>query len=236
MGLRPEVLRAKTLELAMVMFAIGLDPDVAVARGAIMSAIRVTGRGLKDQQIVFLGGGSAAIGVADSLREAMEAEGLTRAEAVSRFFVVDKDGLLHAGRTDLTREQRLYAQPAGRIAGGGLGLADVIGSANATILIGLSTACGAFTENIVREMARKTERPVIFPLSNPTERCEAKAEDLIRWTDGRALVATGSPFAPASRCRPMPKRIGVSRPALTSRMREIALRVGPKPIERSAGA
>ncbi len=175
-----------------------IQGTAAVALGAIMSALRVTGRSLKDQQIVFLGGGSAAIGVADCLREAMAVEGLTRAEALSRFFVVDKDGLLHTGRTDLTREQRVYAQPAGRIAGGGIGLADVIGSASATILIGLSTAGGAFTENIVREMARKTERPVIFPLSNPTERCEAKAEDLIRWTDGRALVATGSPSAPVS--------------------------------------
>ncbi len=175
-----------------------IQGTAATALGAIMSALRVTGRSLRDQQIVFLGGGSAAIGVADSLREAMEAEGLTQTEALSRFFIVDKDGLLHTGRTDLTREQRLYAQPAGRIAGGGLGLADVIGSVNATILIGLSTAAGAFTENIVREMARKTERPVIFPLSNPTERCEAKAEDLIRWTDGRALVATGSPSAPVS--------------------------------------
>ncbi len=175
-----------------------IQGTAAVALGAILSAIRVTGRSLKDQQIVFLGGGSAAIGVADCLREAMEAEGLTRTEALSRFFVVDKDGLLHTGRAELTSEQRVYAQAPGRIAGGGLGLADVIGSVNATILIGLSTACGAFTENIVREMARKTERPVIFPLSNPTERCEAKAEDLIRWTDGRALVATGSPSAPVS--------------------------------------
>jgi malate dehydrogenase (oxaloacetate-decarboxylating) len=175
-----------------------IQGTAAVALGAILSAIRVTGRSLKDQQIVFLGGGSAAIGVADFLREAMESEGLTRTEALSRFFIVDKDGLLHTGRTDLTREQRLYARPAGGVAGGGLGLADVIGSVNATILIGLSTACDAFTENIVREMARKTERPVIFPLSNPTERCEAKAEDLIRWTEGRALVATGSPSAPVS--------------------------------------
>ena len=116
--------------------------------------------------------------------------------------MVDKDGLLHAGRTDLTPEQRVYAQPDERVANwprtshGTIGLADVIGRVEATILIGLSTVGGAFTEPIVREMARKVERPVIFPLSNPTTRSEASAEDLIRWTDGRALVATGSPYPP----------------------------------------
>jgi malate dehydrogenase (oxaloacetate-decarboxylating) len=175
-----------------------IQGTAAVTLGVILSAVRVAGRGLKDEQIVFLGGGSAAIGVADSLREAMVAEGLAESEALARFFVVDKDGLFHTGRTDLTPEQRLYAQPAGRIPGGGIGLADVIGSVNATILIGLSTACGAFTEMIVREMARKTNRPIILPLSNPTERCEAQAEDLIAWTAGRAIVATGSPSAPVS--------------------------------------
>jgi malate dehydrogenase (oxaloacetate-decarboxylating) len=110
--------------------------------------------------------------------------------------------LLHSARTDLTPEQRVYAQPAERVAswprtsGSAIGLADVIGQIEATVLIGLSTVGGAFTEPIVREMARKTDRPVIFPLSNPTAKSEAAAEDLIRWTDGRALVATGSPYAP----------------------------------------
>ena len=98
----------------------------------------------------------------------------------------------------------IYAQPENRIAGwprtsnGNVGLADVIGKIDATILIGLSTVGGAFSETIVREMARKVERPIIFPLSNPTSKSEATPEDLIRWTDGRALVATGSPFAPVN--------------------------------------
>ena len=113
---------------------------------------------------------------------------------------MDKDGLLHTSRTDLTPEQRVYAQPAERVATwprtsrGAIGLADVIGKVDATILIGLSTVGGAFAEPIVHEMARKVVRPVIFPLSNPTTRSEANAEDLIRWTNGRALVATGSPY------------------------------------------
>src|SRR5271157_5892361 len=176
----------------------------AVALGAILGAVKVTGKSLKEQQIVMLGAGSAGIGVADGLRAAMKGEGLSEEQAHSRFWVIDKDGLLHSGRKDLTPEQSVYAQPESRISGwprtsnGHIGLADVIGRINATILIGLSTVGGAFSEPIVREMARKVERPIIFPLSNPTSRSEANAENLIRWTEGRALVATGSPFDPVS--------------------------------------
>ena len=179
-----------------------IQGTAAVALGALLGAIGVTGRPLRDQQIVFLGAGSAAVGVADYLRAALVQDGLSEAEARGRFWMVDKDGLLHTGRTDLTPEQRVYAQPADRVAGwpktshGTIGLADVIGRVEATVLIGLSTVAGAFSEPIVREMARKVSRPVIFPLSNPTAHSEAGAEDLIRWTGGRALVATGSPYAP----------------------------------------
>jgi malate dehydrogenase (oxaloacetate-decarboxylating) len=179
-----------------------IQGTAAVALGAVMGAIGVTGKRLRDQQIVFLGAGSAAVGVADYLRAALVQDGLSEAEARGRFWMVDKDGLILAGRTDLTPSQRVYAQPDERAAnwprtsGGAIGLADVIGQIEATILIGLSTVGGAFTESIVREMARKVERPVIFPLSNPTSRSEASAEDLIRWTGGRALIATGSPYAP----------------------------------------
>ena len=174
----------------------------AVALGAILGAVNVTGKKLKEQQIVMLGAGSAGIGVADGLLLAMKGEGLSEEEARRRFWVIDKDGLLHSGRRDLTVEQNAYSQPESLVSGwprtsnGLIGLADVIGMINATVLIGLSTVGGAFTEGIVREMARKVDRPIIFPLSNPTSRSEANAEDLIRWTDGRALVASGSPFAP----------------------------------------
>jgi len=176
----------------------------AVALGAVLGAVKVTGKSFKDQQIVMLGAGSAGIGVADGLREAMKGEGVSEQEARAHFWVVDRDGLLHSGRKDLTSEQAVYAQPESRIAAwprtsnGHIGLADVIGQINATVLIGLSTVGGAFSEPVVREMARKTERPIIFPLSNPTSKSEAKAEDLIHWTEGRALVASGSPFAPVS--------------------------------------
>ncbi|HVR24041.1 MAG TPA: NAD-dependent malic enzyme, partial [Candidatus Polarisedimenticolia bacterium] len=181
-----------------------IQGTAAVALGAALGAVKVTGKTLKEQQIVMLGAGSAGIGVADGLRAAMKGEGLTEDEARSRFWVIDKNGLLQSGRKDLTSEQSVYAQPEGRVSAwprtsnGHIGLADVIGQIKATILIGLSTVGGAFTEPIVREMARKVDRPIIFPLSNPTSKSEAKAEDLIRWTDGRALVASGSPFAPVS--------------------------------------
>ena len=181
-----------------------IQGTAAVALGAILGAIKVTGKSLKDQQIVVLGAGSAATGVADGLREAMMEEGLTEEQARSRCWLVNSKGVLHSGRKDLTPEQMVYAQPESRVAdwprtsNGRVGLADVIGKINATILIGLSTVAGAFLEAIIREMARKVERPIIFPLSNPTSKSEATPEDLIRWTDGRALVATGSPFAPVN--------------------------------------
>ena len=181
-----------------------IQGTAAVALGAILAAIKVTGTSFKDQQIVMFGAGSAATGVADELRAAMTEKGLTDEQARSRFWLINSKGVLHSGRKDLTPEQMIYAQPENRIFGwprtsdGNVGLADVIGQIDATILIGLSTVGGAFSETIVREMARKVERPIIFPLSNPTSKCEATPEDLIRWSDGHALVATGSPFAPVS--------------------------------------
>jgi malate dehydrogenase (oxaloacetate-decarboxylating) len=179
-----------------------IQGTAAVALGAVLGAVGVSGRRLRDQRVVFLGAGSAAVGVADYLRMAMVQDGISEAEARGRLWLVDKDGLLHTGRTDLTPEQRVYAQPIDRVADwprtshGAIGLADVIGRVEATVLIGLSTVRGAFTEPIVCEMARKVERPIIFPLSNPTAHSEADPADLLRWTGGRALVATGSPYAP----------------------------------------
>jgi malate dehydrogenase (oxaloacetate-decarboxylating) len=181
-----------------------IQVTAAVVLGAVLGAVKVTGKSLTEQQIVMLGAGGSGIGVADGLRMGMISEGLSEEEARSRFWVVDKDGLLHSGRNDMSAEQRVYARPENSVVGwprssnGHIGLADVIGKINATALIGFSTVGGAFSEPIVREMARKVERPIIFPLSNPTSKSEATAEDLIRWTDGRALVASGSPFAPVS--------------------------------------
>jgi malate dehydrogenase (oxaloacetate-decarboxylating) len=181
-----------------------IQGTAAVTLGAVFGAVKASGKNLKEQHIVFFGAGSAAIGVADYLCDAMRSDGLSQEEARRRCWIVNSGGLLHSGRNDLAAEQRVYAQPWERVkdwsktSGGKIGLADVIGKIEATTLIGLSTVGGAFTESIVREMARKVSRPAIFPLSNPTVNSEATAEDLIHWTDGRALVAAGSPFAPVS--------------------------------------
>ena len=178
-----------------------IQGTAAVTLGALLGAVSVTGKSLKEQQVMFLGAGSA-IGVADYLRTTMVAEGLSEQEAQRRFWILDINGLLHSARPDLTPEQRVYAQPLEvvnrwhRSSNGNIGLADVIKNIHATVLIGLSTAGGAFTGEIVREMAGKVERPVILALSTPQS--EAKPDDLIRWTDGRALVGTGSPFPPVS--------------------------------------
>jgi malate dehydrogenase (oxaloacetate-decarboxylating) len=174
----------------------------AVALGAVIGASKVAGKNIKDHRIVFVGAGSAAIGVADYLRVAMVEEGLSEKEARARFWIVDKNGLLNSDRRDLSDEQKVYARDCSEVVGwprslhGQIGLAEVISKIDATVLIGLSTVKGMFSEAIVREMARKTERPIIFPLSNPTSHSEAEPADLLAWTEGRALVATGSPFAP----------------------------------------
>ncbi len=186
----------------MLTFNDDIQGTAAVALGAILSAVRVAGSSLRNQEIVFLGAGSASTGVADYLRAALVAEGLSEEQARGRFWMVDRDGLLHSGRTDLTPEQHIYAQPLSRVSSWphgsetNIGLADVIHNVRATVLIGLSTMGCAFTEPIVREMAAKVDRPIIFPLSNPTQHSEADPADLYRWTNGRALVATGSPFPP----------------------------------------
>jgi malate dehydrogenase (oxaloacetate-decarboxylating) len=180
-----------------------IQGTAAVTVGALHGAAKVAGRPLSQQQVVMLGAGSAGIGVLDMIQREMMSEGLTERDAAVRIWVVDIVGLLTDDRTDLTPEQRKLAQPANRVADWGLTgpaqLADVVHNVDVGVLLGLSTAAGAFTEKIVRELAGKTERPIIFPLSNPTSRAEARPSELNEWTDGRALIATGSPFPPVRR-------------------------------------
>jgi malate dehydrogenase (oxaloacetate-decarboxylating) len=186
-----------------------IQGTAAVTLGALRGAAKVAGRPLSEQQVVMLGAGSAGIGVLDMIRQEMATEGLSEHAALERIWVVDVVGLLTDDRTDLSAAQRKFAQPPWRVAGWGLSgaaqLSDVVHHVDVGVLLGLSTAAGAFTEDIVREMAGKTERPIIFPLSNPTSRSEAHPAELDHWTDGRALIATGSPFAPV-------RRNGVERP------------------------
>jgi malate dehydrogenase (oxaloacetate-decarboxylating) len=186
-----------------------IQGTAAVTLGALHGAAKAAGRPLSQQQVVMLGAGSAGIGVLDMIRREMVSEGLSEQAARERLWVLDVDGLLTDDRTDLSESQRDFAQPADRVAGWGLAgpaqLTDVVHRVDVSVLLGLSTAAGAFTETIVREVAGKTERPIIFPLSNPTSRAEAHPAELDHWTDGRALIATGSPFAPL-------RRNGVERP------------------------
>ena len=180
-----------------------IQGTAAVTLGALHGAAKVAGRPLSQQQIVMLGAGSAGIGVLDMIRREVVNQGLSEDAARERIWVVDVEGLLTDDRMDLSAGQRDFAQPADRVSGWGLSepaqLADVVHHVDVGVLLGLSTAAGAFTESIVREMAGKTERPIIFPLSNPTSRAEAHPAELDHWTDGRALIATGSPFAPLHR-------------------------------------
>jgi malate dehydrogenase (oxaloacetate-decarboxylating) len=180
-----------------------IQGTAAVALGALHGATKVAGRPLSQQQVVMLGAGSAGIGVLDMVQREMMAQGLTQQDASARIWVVDITGLLTDDRTDLSDGQRKFAQPANRVVDWGLSgpaqLSDVVHHVDVGVLLGLSTAAGAFTEEIVRELAGKTERPIIFPLSNPTSRAEAHPFELDEWTEGRALIATGSPFAPLYR-------------------------------------
>jgi malate dehydrogenase (oxaloacetate-decarboxylating) len=180
-----------------------MQGTAAVVLAAVFSAAAAAGTRMRDQAVVVHGAGTAGTGIADALRQAMIDDGLSPAEATARFWAVDRYGLLTSDQTGTLRDFQVpYARPAAEVAawrpGGAepMGLAEVVARASPTILIGTSAQPGAFTEPIVREMAGRVERPVIMPLSNPTGRAEAHPADLIRWTGGRALVATGSPFAP----------------------------------------
>lgn len=181
-----------------------IQGTAAVAVGTLLAAIKVTGVPLTEQRIVLFGAGSAGIGITALLLTAMQNARLTPAEARRRFYAVDKDGLLLDGMCGIRPAQQPLVQPRSAVADWKLdrpdhvGLLDVIRNAKPTALIGVSGQAGAFNEDVVRAMAAGTERPVIFPLSNPTSRSEATPVDLVEWTEGRALIGTGSPFPPVT--------------------------------------
>jgi malate dehydrogenase (oxaloacetate-decarboxylating) len=180
-----------------------IQGTAAVTLGALYKAMKITKKKFSDQQVVILGAGSAGTGIAEYILEAMVTEGMNEGEARKHFFLLDSKGLLHTGRTNLTPIQQKFAQSFELVSGwrsnnGQIKLAEVIENISATILIGVSSQPGQFTAPIVKDMAGKVERPLIFPLSNPYDRAEAVPGDLICWTDGRALVATGTEFPPVS--------------------------------------
>src|ERR1700722_3144976 len=177
-----------------------IQGTAAVVLAALSAGAAATGSRLRDQTVVMLGAGSAGIGVCEQVVRSMVADGLSEQVARGRVCVVDLNGLLTTDRPDLGPAQRRLAQPPGAVPstepGRPADLADVVDAMHPTALIGLSAACGAFTEQVVRHVAAHAKRPIIMPLSNPTSRSEARPQDLADWTEGRALVATGSPFAP----------------------------------------
>jgi malate dehydrogenase (oxaloacetate-decarboxylating) len=181
-----------------------IQSTAAVAAASLMTAIKVTGLPLTEQRIALLGAGSAGCGIATLILRAMIEAGADEVAARRNFFAVDRDGLLVEGMPGITEAQKPFVQAKSAVAGwarqnaGGIGLLDVVTNAKPTVLIGVSGQAGAFTEAVVRAMAQHVDRPVIFPLSNPTSRSEATAEQLVSWTDGRALIGSGSPFAPVN--------------------------------------
>jgi malate dehydrogenase (oxaloacetate-decarboxylating) len=181
-----------------------IQSTAAVAAASLMTAIKVTGLPLTEQRIALLGAGSAGCGIATLILQAMIEAGADEAAARRNFFAVDRDGLLVEGMPGLTEAQKPFVQAKNAVANwtrqntGAISLLDVVINAKPTVLIGVSGQAGAFTEAVVRAMAQHVDRPVIFPLSNPTSRSEATAEQLVSWTDGRALIGSGSPFAPVN--------------------------------------
>jgi malate dehydrogenase (oxaloacetate-decarboxylating) len=175
----------------------------AINLAAVLAAVRATGIQLPEHRFVIFGAGSAGTGIVDQLSAALVVAGLSDEQARSRFWAVDRRGLIVGGDPDLTDAQRRYGRDRAEVADwqidsqlGGIPLAEVVRRVHPTVLIGTSARPGAFSRDIIIEMALHADRPVILPMSNPTELAEATPADLIAWTGGRALVATGSPFEP----------------------------------------
>ncbi|MCH1723410.1 NAD-dependent malic enzyme [Lactococcus formosensis] len=171
-----------------------------VVLGGIFGSLDITGEKLTDQVYLCYGGGSAGAGIADRVHAEMVSEGLSEEEAYNHFFMMDKQGLLFDDMEDLTPAQKPFAKKRADFANAGdmTDLANVIKTVKATILVGTSTDAGAFTKEVVEAMCANTERPVIFPISNPTKKLEATAEQVITWSDGKAFVATGIPSGTVS--------------------------------------
>ncbi|MFW5436121.1 NAD-dependent malic enzyme [Paenibacillus apiarius] len=194
----------KTYKDRILTFNDDIQGTGAVTLAAILSALKLTGVPLREQRIVIFGPGSAGTGNADQISRAMMADGLSEEDVYDRFWAIDQRGLLTDEMDGILEFQRPYVRKADEVADwkrcekGTIPLLEVIRQVKPTILIGTSGVAGAFTEEIVKEMARHVERPIIMPMSNPTALAEAAPGSLIEWTDGKALIATGSPFEPVA--------------------------------------
>jgi malate dehydrogenase (oxaloacetate-decarboxylating) len=180
-----------------------IQGTAAVTTATLISAINVTGVPLEQQKIVVVGFGSAGLGITNLLAQFIQDRGVSQEQARRSFYAIDRYGLVTENGRDVRPEQLPYARKDQEVASwrqpnGEISLLDVVRNAKPTVLIGVSGQPGAFSEQAVREMAKYAARPVIFPLSNPTSRSEATPHDLLNWTDGRALIGTGSPFEPVT--------------------------------------
>jgi len=179
-----------------------IQGTAAVVLATLLAAIKAAGTQLREQRVAILGFGSAGIGIANLLVEALEEAGLTEQQARGRIYAMGRPGLLVDGAEGIHDEQKDFVRAAGDVAAWRvgdakkIGLEEVVRNAKITVLIGVAGKAGTFTEDAIRAMAKNAERPIIFPLSNPTSKSEATPEDLLKWTDGKALIGTGSPFAP----------------------------------------
>ena len=179
-----------------------IQGTAGVVVAGLLGALRITGRPMNQQKVVFAGAGASAQGISDLIVAAMMEDGLSREEAIGRIYTVDSRGLVTTARTDLEEFKATYAKNVEKIENwkvqdrSHITVEEVVSGAKPTILLGTSGSPGTFSEEVVRAMAGINERPIIFPLSNPTSKSECTPEDAIRWSDGRAIVATGSPFSP----------------------------------------
>ncbi|WP_069383206.1 NAD-dependent malic enzyme [Halomonas caseinilytica] len=174
-----------------------IQGTASVCVGTLMAACKARGEGVADQRVVFVGAGSAGCGIAEQVVVAMQAEGLSEQEARARVFMVDREGLVTSEQSWLRDFQRRLAQDPSLVEGwDGQALLEVVKQVRPTVLLGVCGQQGLFTEEVIRTMHAGCPSPLVMPLSNPTSRAEALPEDVIRWTDGEAMVATGSPFAP----------------------------------------
>ena len=164
----------------------------------VLGALNISKQKITDQTFLTFGAGNAGVGIAKMMYDELLREGLTPEEAKQHFYLVDKQGLLFEDTPDLTPEQKQFLRKRSEFANADelTNLEAVVKAVHPTVMIGTSKQPGAFTEAIVKEMAAHTERPIIFPISNPTKLAEAKAADLLKWTDGKALIGTGIPVAP----------------------------------------
>jgi malate dehydrogenase (oxaloacetate-decarboxylating) len=178
-----------------------IQGTAAVTLAALLAAVNVTKQKITDQRVVLFGGGSAGIGIADMVVAAMVDEGLSHEDACRRIYIIDIDGLIHFNSKEISAHQKPYVQPQSelthwKIHSDHISLLDVVTNIHPTILIGVSAQGGAFNKEVIEEMARHTARPILFPLSNPTSKAECTPQEAIEWTQGKAIVATGSPFSP----------------------------------------